>query len=92
MRTTAAGSPDGNDPTSGTWATTAISPLPVCNSTRASLVRRAAATAERNSSEARVRVTTAPGSTTAGIEATGRRTAPGVEIVGVAESLIPPGG
>ena len=68
--------PEGSDPTSGTWATTAISPLPVCSRTRASLVRRAAVTAERSSSEASVRVTTAPGSTTAGIEATGRRTAP----------------
>ena len=35
MRTTAAGSPDGSEPTSGTWATTAISPLPVCSRTRA---------------------------------------------------------
>jgi hypothetical protein len=51
-------------------------------------VRRAAATAERSSSEESVRVTTAPGSTTAGIVATGRRTALGLEIVEVAESLM----
>ena len=88
MRTTAAGSPDGSEPTSGTWATTAMSPLPVCNRTRASLVRRAAVTAERSSSVPSVSVTTAPGSTVDGIEATGRRTALGIEIVGAAESVM----
>ena len=45
-------------------------------------------TAERNSCEPSVKVTTAPGSTTAGIEATGRRTVLGVEVVGAAESVM----
>ena len=61
-RTMAAGSPVGSEPTSGTWATTAISPLAGAQQhPRGRWSDGRAATARRSSSAPSVRVTTAPG-------------------------------